>query len=178
MVWRPSIPADNVDVEKSEFRENWAEINKFITLARSYGGKGGELLAVLDNDSGPDVVSAVSAAIALSFAGRQIGFYMPQTVEISASLSLSTNAHSGRLIYCVNASAATITLNKNADPAAGVTHGFACTIMNASAAAVSVSSTNLTRTGTTHTRITFGQAANIYVDGNRNWFFFTGGTEP
>lgn len=177
MAFDPTFPPDNIDVDKSIFRANNQEIAKIASLFRSWSGKAGEILAVLDTEIGPDVVSAISAAEALSFAGRMLGFFIPEPVEITSSTSLSLNNHAGRLLYCVNSTAITLTVNKNADPASGATHGFACTVLNGASGTVTVTSTNLTRTGTTNTKVSVGQAANIWVDANRNLFFFTGGTE-
>jgi len=129
----------------------------------------GTLLAYGDDGLGPAPASDGSRPILC--AGRSLGFFRPLPVEIDASDSLTDARHLGCLLQKKSTSAAVMTLSLHPDPTIGVSNSFACTILRYFGSGdLQISSSLTNQHPASHTRVSEGGMATLYVDSDVGWW--------
>jgi hypothetical protein len=162
---------NGIDVSKAELQALLAEINTRlggIPLAPANVDVG-TMLVYGDDGRGPAPTTDGSRPILCS--GRQLGFFKPLPVEIDDSDSITDSKHLGCLLQKKTTSAAVLTLNLHPDPTIGVSNNFACTILHYFGAGdLQIVSGMTNQHPASHTRVSEGGMATLYVDSDVGWW--------
>lgn len=180
MPFDATIPVDGVRAGKAAVRANWQSIAaKIGPMPEDWSAYSiGEPVILNDAKTGVVPISLLDSDSSSHFKNRMARNVAPYVIEVSGSASLTSNAHIGNLLVCVNSSALTLTFEPNADPALGVTNGFFVTILRTGAGSVTIASSGMTlQHPNGHTKVTSNLFACVYADTVNNKLYFGGATE-